>query len=470
MQIINRKKRLALTGALLVAVFASGFVSSCSQLLGWGVILWNVENPTIPSGTLVPVYIKSNIDSVYVIGIPKEYQVKPEKNSDPIINKKEVPLWQIRFFSSKSKARAYAKQFINYAPLYAETLQDGLPIRSDPDNNSRRVYKLRQGQIVKVLDKAQGNPPMSGSTPLPGDWLQVLTDDGTTGYCFSYRLRIFEIEAGKTVSVAQANTSNPENDPMLESVLSKAWSPDWYKDMMDNQTIDLDTFTDQWGFFPSQDTGVIRIALPGFEKTYTYTAITKIDTNSWRFEGSPLTITLRNDTLLSVQYTLNDGTQKSSLFVNLPMPVSDIITQEQARRQKLLETILEQGPIFQNENYGRLSLAADGTFTWEGYDILVPRVIPSTASGTGTIVMRLFIRESIRATYDGALTMYFNPQGIDGQPLPVEPGKAMAVNFLYKVEPGALRLEYLPPSSLSGTMVLQRSPSPIILYFPASEQ
>ncbi|HON13685.1 MAG TPA: SH3 domain-containing protein, partial [Treponema sp.] len=238
----------------------------------------------------------------------------------------------------------------------------------------------------------------------------------------------------------------------------------------DNQTIDLDTFTDQWGFFPSQDTGVIRIALPGFEKTYTYTAITRIDANSWRFEGSPLTITLRNETLLSVQYTLNDGTQKSSLFVNLPMPVSDIITQEQARRQKLLETILEQGPIFQSENYGRLSLAADGTFIWEGYDILVPRVIPSTVSGTGTIVMRLFIRESIRTTYDGALTMYFNPQGIDGQPGSAEPGKAMAVNFLYKVEPRALRLEYLPTSSLSGTMVLQRSASPIILYLPASEQ
>lgn len=470
MQKLNRKKLVSLMAALFVAVLGAGSLSSCSKLLGWGVLLWNVENPTIPSGTLVPVYIKSNIDAVYVIGIPKEYQVKPEKKTDPIIDKKEVPLWQIQYFSSKSKAQAFANQFADYASLYAETLQDGLPVRSEPDNGARRVYRLRQGQVVKILAKAQGNPAMSGNKPLPGDWLQVLTDDGTTGYCFSYRLRIFEIEAGKSVAVAQANMANPSNDPELESVLSKTWSPDWYKDMVDSQTIDLDTFTDQWGFFPNPDTGLIRLALPGFERSYTYTSITKVDANSWRFEGTPLTITLRNETLLAVQYEVNGGTQKTSLFVSLPTPVSDVITQEQERRQKLYESILSQGPVFRSENYGRLSLSSDGTFTWEGFDLLVPRVIPPTASGNGTIAMRLFIRESIRTTYDGACTFYFHPQGIDGQTSPVTPEKAIAVNFLYKAEPRGLRLEYLPPASLSGTMVLQRSPSPIILYFPALEQ
>jgi hypothetical protein len=456
--------------ALVITVLSSGYLSSCSKRLGWGVLLWDVQNPTIPSGTLVPVYIKSKIDSVYVIGIPKEFQIKPEKKTDPIIDKKEIPLWQIRFFSNKSKARAFVKEFAGYAGLYAETLQDGLPIRSEPDNGARRVYRLRQGQVIKVLSKAEGSPAMSGSKPLPGEWLEVLTDDGTIGYCFSYRLRIFETEAGKNLSSVQTNTINLENDPTLESILSKSWAPDWYKDMLDNQTIDLDTFTEQWGFFPSLDTGVIHLALPDFDKTYTYRAITMVDANSWRFEGTPLVLTLRNEDLLAVQYEINGGTQKTSLFVLLPMSVSDVIAQEKERRLKLIETIVHQGPVFQSETYGRLSLSFDGSFQWEGFDLLVPRIIPQTTGGTGTISMRLFIRESIRTTYDGAFTMYFNTQGVDGQPAQSEPGKTISVNFLYKVEPGSLRLEYLPSSLITGTSVLQRSSSPIILYFTALEQ
>lgn len=470
MQKINRKDVISLFMALGMAIFAGMLVNSCSSLLGWGVLLWNVESPPIPSGTLVPVYIKSNIDSVYVIGIPKEYQVKPEENQGPIIDKKEIPLWQIKFFSSKSKAQSFASQFADFASLYAENLQDGLPIRAEPDNGARRVYRLRQGQVIKVLAKAQGNPAMSGSKPLSGDWLQVLTDDGTMGYCFSYRLRIFEIEAGKPILLAQAAKTNPDKDLELESLLGKTWSPDWYKDMVDSQTIDLDTFTDQWGFFPNQDTGLVRLALPGFEQSYTYTSITKIDTNRWRFEGTPLIITQRNETLLAVQYEINKGNPKTSLFVSLPMPVSDIISQEQERRQKLYETVLQQGPDFQNENYGRLSLSGDGKFIWEYFDLLVPRVIPPTASGNGTIAMRLFIRESIRSTYDGACTFFFNPRSLEGSAGSKDTAKNIAVNFLYKVEPRGLRLEYLPPESLSRTMVLQRSASPIILYFPALEQ
>ncbi|AEJ18903.1 SH3 domain-containing protein [Gracilinema caldarium] len=455
---------------LVITVLCSGYISSCSKRLGWGVVLWDVQNPAIPSGTLVPVYIKSKIDSVYVIGIPKEFQIKPEKKTDPVIDKKEVPLWQISFFSNRGKAQAFVKEFADYASLYAETLQDGLPIRAEPDNGARRVYRLRQGQVVKILSKAEGSPAMSGNKPLPGEWLQVLTDDGTIGYCFSYRLRIFETEAGKTLTSTQATISNPENDPTLESIFSKSWAPDWYQDMLDNQTIDLDTFTDQWGFFPSQDTGVLHLALPDFDKTYSYTAITKVDTNSWRFEGTPLVVTLRNTDLLGVQYEINGGIQRTALFVALPISVSDVITQEKERRLKLIEGMIAQGPVFQSETYGKITLSPDGSFQWEGFDLLVPRIIPQTAIGTGIISMRLFIRESIRTTYDGAFTMYFNALGGDGQPALAAPGTTIPVNFLYKVEPGSLRLEYLPSSSITGTSVLQRSSSPIILYFTTLEQ
>ena len=33
---------------------------------------------------------------------------------------------------------------------------------------------------------------MSGSTAMAGDWLRVIASDGTTGWCFSYNLRLFD--------------------------------------------------------------------------------------------------------------------------------------------------------------------------------------------------------------------------------------------------------------------------------------
>ncbi|MDR2103355.1 MAG: SH3 domain-containing protein, partial [Treponema sp.] len=94
-------------------------------------------------------------------------------------------------------ARQRAADFAPLALTYAETLQDGLPIREEPDNGARRVYRLKIGQIIKILAKVPGNPAISTTgDPLPGDWYQVLTEDGSTGYCFSYRLRLFEHTGG----------------------------------------------------------------------------------------------------------------------------------------------------------------------------------------------------------------------------------------------------------------------------------
>jgi hypothetical protein len=92
---------------------------------------------------------------------------------------------------------------------YAEAVQDGLPIRSEPDNGARRVYRLKQGEIVKVLSRAERSPAMSGDTPLPGEWLKVLTDDGSSGYCFSYRLKLFE-HTGDSLSSIGTSTTDAE--------------------------------------------------------------------------------------------------------------------------------------------------------------------------------------------------------------------------------------------------------------------
>jgi len=206
---------VAACAAIAILTLALG---SCSRLLGWGVLLWSVEDPEIASGTVLPVYIRSNIDGVWVVGVP-----------DPLPGGKrkiELPLWQLELHGSKRKAIAAAELFSEFAAVYAETAQDGLPIRAEPDNNAKRVYRLKLGEIVKVLGRTEGVIAVRGDAPLPGEWLSVLTAGGAQGYCFSYRLRLFDHSGGPLASGAPSAEAQTEaEDPRLDLMLSLSLSP-----------------------------------------------------------------------------------------------------------------------------------------------------------------------------------------------------------------------------------------------------
>ena len=160
------------------------FTASCSRL-GYGVLLWSLDDPPVDSGTVLPVYIKSNIEKKWVVGLP---ETTDSNNSF----KFEIPLAQLEFSGNKRKAHEFAEIFAPHAMSYAESMLDGLPIRDAPDNNARRVYRLREGEVIKILGLSDGIPPIGTSgDPLPGDWFKVMTNDGVSGFCFSNRLRIY---------------------------------------------------------------------------------------------------------------------------------------------------------------------------------------------------------------------------------------------------------------------------------------
>ncbi len=456
--------------AAAVAVLASAL--SCSRRLGYGVLLWSDEDSGIPSGTVLPVHIRSNIDGVWVVGIPEEYRGRGSE-----LDKLELPLWQLEFVGSKSKALSRAQAFSEFAAAYGETTQDGLPIRAEPDNGARRVYRLRLGQIVKILGRAAGNPVMSGDAPLPGEWLQVLTDDGAVGYCYSYRLRIFEHSGGPLVAETAAEELDPEQEQKLEPILSRVWSPDWYKEMVDRRQIDLERFSDRWGFFPAQDTGIVHLSLPDIDRAYQYSRIVPAGENSWRFEGAPLQMTLRSTNLLAVQHLEAGGAQRTYLFTALPVDVKDLAAQETERRSAAFRTLYDRGPLFRSENYGTLAFTQEGGFSWTSFDLLVPAIVPADARGAGSAELRLFVDPSLQGLYDGALTLRFDrtqarqEEGAPDSSAPAGRGSdAAAVDFLYKLEPTGLRLEHVPPAGLEGAVVRRRAPSPVVIYFFSSER
>ncbi|MDR1100379.1 MAG: SH3 domain-containing protein [Treponema sp.] len=425
--------------------------SSCSRL-GWGILLWSSEDPPIPSGTILPVYIQSNIDQVWVVGIPENY-----RNGKKSIDKMEIPLAQFELAGGKGKARKRAEEFSRFARTYAETLQDGLPIRENSDNGARRVYRLRIGEIIKVLAQAEGSPPISTSgDPLPGEWYEVLTEDGSTGYCFSYRLKLFEHYGGP---LAAAQTEQEEIvDPDLENLLAKTWSPESYGAMLNNRRINLEDLSRHWRFDPGQETGIARIYTPPVDLTFSYTAIRPAGARTWRFEGSPLRMSLRSDTSLAVLYTESGGAQRTLLFTALPIAVDDLIIQESARRENLFLNIYGQGPAFTSNNYGTISFTETGEFYWTSFTLLVPQVIPRDLPGSGTIDMDLFLSSSLQDRYNGAFTLRFN-----------RPDTPAIVRFMYTLDSQGFRLEYVPETGVEGLVVSRRAPSPMVLYFFKAE-
>lgn len=446
----------------MLLLFFSLVFSSCNRRLGYGVLLWSSEDPPIPSGTVLPVFIRSNINQVWVAGIPREL-----RNPETRMDKFEVPLSQLeltvgRFggrFGSRRRAEARAEYFAPFALMYAETLQDGLPIRERPDNTSRRVYRLRLGEIIKILGPANGVVAVGASgEPLPGRWYRVLTEDGTIGFCFSYRLNIFEHHGGPLAAVRNEQQHLTE-DPELDRVLDRRWWPESYAAMINTRRIDLDELSRRWRFDPGHETGVAHIFTRDLDRTFAYSRIRPNGTQSWVFEGTGLQMSLRSDNTLAVQFN-EGGLLRTLIFVALHSDLDDIILQETARRDRLILGLYEHGPEFTSGNFGTLTFQDNGRFTWTGNSLLVPQVIPHTALGSGSVEMRLFLSPAMSERNTGAFTMHFDDTG----------GRRSSVDFMYTLDSQGLRLEFVPQTSLDGITVARRASSPQVIFFFRTER
>ena len=431
----------------LTVLFSLVFIltfSSCSKL-GYGVLLWSVDDPPIDSGTVLPVYIKSNIEKLWVVGVPDA-----KGKSDYKI---EIPLTQLEFVGSKRKAEKRAYEFSQHAMTYAENLQDGLPIRDNTDNNSRRVYRLRLGEIIKILEIAKGNPPISTTgDPLPGDWYKVMTSDGIIGYCFSYRLRIFN-QNEESVMPKQSTPKAPP-DPELESLLVKTWSAESYLHMLNSRRFNITELEKNYRFDPGYETGQARIILPDLEKQFTYERLRADGERAWIFEGTSLYMSLRSNTALSVQFNDNNGMKRTITFVSLPTKIDDLITQENARRESQFMMIYNQGPSFTSSNYGTITLLQTGDLQWTGYDLLIPQLIPSSTNGNARIYMDLYISHSYEEQYNGAFTLKFT-----------DIRQNNTLYFMYSVDNQGMRLESIPDYGIEDDTVVRRAASPMVLYF-----
>ena len=415
--------------SIILAVLASLFYSCGPKTIGYGVVLWSTDYELIADGTIVPVYEDSSIRDIYVIGF------------DDTDTTMEFPRNRISFFNKEKEASAFAAEYESYRNLFAKTLKDGLAVRSEPDEGTDRVYKLREGQVIKVLDKLE---PEVRIGEYDGYWYRVMTEEGIAGFCFGRHLDIFD----KTT--ASADTASLVQAPRLEAFLARVYRPEYYRDMLEEQRIDLDRFTSEYGIFSNTETKRIRIVLPDQTYSVEYESIEQTGDDRYSFFGSSLeVVTLAlNKVVLSLS---TEAGQFSGTFYYID-GIEDIRTAEQERREALKASFVDLGPL-KSAAYGTLSFEEGGLFTWNNYDRLIPSIIPEKTGSTGDIRFNRFLAGGLKSSYDGAVTFAFHQA----------PDREFC--FLYTVSDNGLRLVYVPGGDIENGLVIRENASPIVLFF-----
>ena len=442
-----KKKFLAAMHVLLLA-FCFILLSSCKdKVMGYSVLLWNVPEHKLQSGDILPVYIRSNISHVYVVGITNE-----EDSAAKELQKIEIPLWQLTEPVKKAKVGAVAKKYEGCAHSYAFAKVDGLPCRAEPVNTSKQVYRLRKGESIKLLYKGNGQPPMTGGKPLEGDWYRILTSNGTQGWCFSYNLNIYQTdENGQQVGGEKLEEEDQE-DNYYNSILNKAWYPDSFSSMISSGNIDITKLHPSYNFIIDTKHNKVSLNMSGIHESWDYTGYTKTDDFEYTLNDIPIIIVYKKSVFIVVRYTDESGKPQELNLVTLSEDINSIVAAEKKRRADAYDKVAASTGELSSSSYGHLSFNSDGTFKWTGYKLLVPSIISAGAKNAGTCSVKYAVGKSLSGSYDGVLTFKFE-------------GSTDEVNFLYKLESDGLRLEGANDASFNGILVTARSSSPLILYF-----
>ena len=408
--------------------------------MGYSVTLWNLPEQNISAGEVVPVYIKSNISHVYVAGLSND-------------SKFEVPLWKMTEPEKFKSAKKTAEKYKEYAHTYASTKIDGLPIRAQTVNTAKQVYRLRKGEVLKVLYKGKGQAVMTGKNALEGDWLRVLTDDGTQGWCFSYNLALFETDrSGERIGGAEI-VEEEKTDALMENVTKNIWYPDYYKSLIDSNNIDISKLNPSFRFNIDEENNKVSLNLKDIHESWEYTGFTKRDNKEYSLNGIPVIVFYKNAGFIVIRYTGASGKPQDLNFVTINSNLSDIVAAERERRANAYEIVYSHGDSYRSQNWGNISLTSDGAFRWSGNRALINQgIIDATAKSGGTVNAKYVVSNKLKDNYDGVLTFLFD-------------GTNKEVNFLYKLEDEAMRLEDASNATFDGNMVKVRGSGALILYF-----
>ena len=425
-------------------ILSSFFLISCKdKVIGYSVVLWNNPEQEIKSGDVLPVYIKSNISHVYIAG--KNLNLKENEQ------KIEIPLWQLTEPVKKSKLSAIKEKYQENARTYANVKTDGLPCRAEPVNTAKQVYRLRKGEIIKILYKGNGQSPMTGGKPLPGEWYKILTDNGTTGWCFSYNLDLFETDDNGNRIGGNDFVDEVQEDEIYKLIVSNVWYPEEFRSLIDSEDIDLSKIHPSYRFTIDEENKKVSLNTQKIHESWIDEGYSKVDDREYELKNISIKIIYRKADYIVVRYTDETGKPQDLNFVTIKEDLNEIISKEKQRRSEELMNLWYKGP-YSSQSYGKLSFTEDNLFKWTGFKLLVPSVIPAGSKNNGSAQIKYSLSKTLKKDYDGIVTFTFE-------------GSSQEISFLYKMDDGGLKLEDTIGASFKGNQITSRGVSPVIIFF-----
>ena len=423
----------------LLVVCTAAALSSCARTIGYGLVVWGGEDGPVRTGQILPIQQESQIQNTYLIRLERTKELV------------EVPTWRIRLFPDRERAVQGAEEYAPYLNMYAYSERDGLPIREEAEQEARRVYKLAEGQLIKVLARGEKKVQISN---FEGFWYLVLTEDGYQGYCFGYYLPVFST-AGDPKAEVEALMAR---DPMLEALQETAWRPEYFREMVDKDRIDLTSFGPQFGFFVDTETKQVRLVTSKRRQSYRYEWIENVGANRYVFEGPDIgaggiRVNMRSRQRIVLTYSWGDQ-MLSSIYIDFPQEIEEIVTEERERRERLLDTFRSRSRILGSTAYGNIYLEEGMRFRWENYGRLGEQIFLKRVRGSGDVDFAYYLSDTLAASFDGVITFRFDEYSSDE-----------GTSFLYTFDSAGVRFEYIRPQGIANLEVLRRDSSPLVIYF-----
>ncbi len=428
---MNSKHIRIITGLIIIILT---FVSCNKNVLGYGTVLWSMDENSISTGQYITVISESELADVYLISV--------ESSNDPV----QIDRWRVALFEDQIQAEKNSKTVTEFKNIYARNLKDGLLIREEPDINSDRAYKMRKDQILKVYGKSS---EISTIGQYEGYWYQVITEDGVTGYCFDHYLDIYDS------SINPDEKENPA-EILIKTAFSKIYHPSSFIEMIKDSAIDLRYFTPRTGLFPDLENKNLKIVTNNFSINFSWDSPALVDKRSFALGEDGTVIHVLSENKIQVSYFYED--QKIITTYHVIEGLEDIIVTEAERREDLYNSLIEAGTSFSSNAYGNIKMQIDGSFTWENYDRLVPQIIPVGSEGSGKISFNNFITYELKEEYTSIISFNFKYGD-----------RIIPINFLYTLDGKKLRLTYVPEKDINDkNIVSKKSISPVVIAFSAN--
>lgn len=440
MNFMNFTRRFFFIAAIFLCVIS---LESCRRSIGYSILLWDIPEKNLQDGQIVKVHFKSNIGHVYIIALPGTNE------------NYEVPIWQLTNPQPKKKAETDATRYKEFQHQYARIKIDGLPVRAEAVNTSKQVYRLHKNETVKILYKGRGQDViMTDGSKLEGEWLCVLTDGGTEGWCFSHNLALFTTGAGgEIVSGEIVENNSEEEDALLNQVLDAKWYPESYTQMLAENIIDLQTIKANAAFDPGAQSGTISINVNDRIRSAKFDGVKKISDKFYDFTGTPFQMIVNNADKIVVNYTGTENKPESYTFVTIDSDynIPRLIKAEQERRSNEMQKLYNVDS-FTSKNFGTLTFTDLDSFTWSKFSALVPNIISKRSRGKGSVSIKYLISKNLLQRFDGMLT--FNFEGAESE-----------VNFFYKHSNNSLELEDASEATIKNNIAISRGKNPTVLTF-----